>query len=207
MISLIAAVGRNGEVGQGGKLPWPKLRADLKYFAQLTRGHPVVLGRKTWESLPDEYRPLPGRGNLVLSADRNWYPVGDCRITQAGVVADATTWLDVYREPAEVVAQIDDLRQLELNRGQQHGSDEVFVIGGRRVWEAFWPMADRIWLTKVDIDAPDADTFFPGYPGQHQGDFSLYADFEEHELKLLPAAKPYPLGFYRFDRKIPRESV
>ena len=82
-IYLVAAVARNGVIGAHGKLPW-HLPEDLKHFKQLTLGHPVIMGRRTWESLPERFRPLPGRTNVVLTSHRNWSARGASR---AGSVA------------------------------------------------------------------------------------------------------------------------
>ncbi len=75
MVSIVVAVAGNGVIGRGGELPW-HLPTDMKRFRELTSGHAVVMGRRTFESIPDRYRPLPGRRNLVLSSQPDWRAPG-----------------------------------------------------------------------------------------------------------------------------------
>ena len=74
-ISLVAAVARNGVIGRGGTIPW-RLPEDMAHFRELTMGHPVIMGRRTWESLPDRFRPLPGRRNVVVTRNPDWHADG-----------------------------------------------------------------------------------------------------------------------------------
>lgn len=137
-ISLIAAVGRNRELGYQGELLW-QVPADLKRFKELTRGHPVIMGRKTWESLPERFRPLPGRTNIVVTR-------------QGG-----------YSAPGATV--VDGLSGAFLAAEAAPGSVETFVIGGGELYEAALPYATRLYLTLVDASAT-ADTYFPAYEDQ-----------------------------------------
>ncbi len=133
-VSLIAARGRNGVIGSNGDLPW-RLKADLEAFKTRTLGHPVLMGRKTWESLP--VRPLPGRENIVLTQD--WtYSAGDARVYSSFAAAV---------NAAKAIAA-------------RQGRGEVFVIGGGEIYARALPMADRIYLTEVDT-APEGDARFP----------------------------------------------
>ncbi len=129
-IALVAAVSRNGVIGRDGGLPW-HLSSDLKRFKQITMGKPVIMGRKTWESLPK--RPLPGRPNIVVTRQRGYKAPG------ATVVSDAFTALAVARG---------------------HSAEEIAVIGGGEIYDMFFDQADRIYLTEVDI-AVHGDTRFP----------------------------------------------
>ena len=126
-VSLIAAVAENGVIGRDGDLPW-RLPDDLANFKRLTLGKPVIMGRKTWESLG---RPLPGRHNVVMTRQENYYAPG------ASVVASAAAALDLLE-----------------------GESEVMVIGGSAVYEEFLGRADRIYLTEVDAEV-DGDVCFP----------------------------------------------
>jgi len=117
-ISLIAAMAENGVIGREGRLPW-HLAADLKRFKQLTMGHTIVMGRKTWESIG---RPLPGRRMIVITR-------------QTGYRADGV----------DVVSNLDDA--VALTRAA--GDDEVFIIGGAEVYRLALPHADRLYLTRV----------------------------------------------------------
>jgi len=131
-ISLIAAVAANGVIGSRGKLPW-KLPDDMARFRALTMGHPVIMGRPTFESLG---RPLVGRRNIVLSRDP------ERRIEGCVVVSS----LDAAREAAAVPAA--------------PAGGEAFVIGGAAVYALFLPEARRMYLTWIDAEI-DGDATFP----------------------------------------------
>ncbi len=118
-LTLIAAVARNGVIGIDNRLPW-HLPADLKHFKALTMGHPVIMGRKTWESLPPRFRPLPGRHNIVVTRDAGYQATG---------VTVATS--------------------LPAALSQAQGG-EAFVIGGAKLYAAALPLADRLQLTEID---------------------------------------------------------
>lgn len=129
----VVARGRNGVIGREGDLPW-RLKSDLKRFKQVTLGKPVVMGRKTWESLPR--KPLPGRPNLVVST----------------TLAEA--------EGAEVFS--DPWHALEAARAAaiQAGVDEVCIIGGAQLYALTLERADRLYLTEVDL-APEGTAVYP----------------------------------------------
>lgn len=120
-LTLIAAMARNGVIGLANRLPW-HLPADLKHFKNLTLGHTVIMGRKTWESLPEKFRPLPGRNNIVISR-------------QAG-----------YQAPGATVASS---LAAALSAAQQ---GEAFVIGGAELYAAALPLAERLELTEIDAE-------------------------------------------------------
>lgn len=128
---LIAAVAKNGVIGVNNQLPW-HLPEDLKHFRELTRGATVVMGRKTWESLPDAFRPLPGRRNIVVSR-------------QAGLLLSG----------AEVMDSLEAVRAALAGQ-----SGPVFVIGGADIYRQAIGWADRLELTEVDM-SPSGDAFFP----------------------------------------------
>lgn len=117
---------RNGVIGRDGDLPW-RLKADLVNFRRLTLGKPVIMGRKTWDSLPK--KPLPGRTNIVLSRDGSFQPPG------ALVCEDFSEAVQIGREQAE-----DD------------GAEEVCVIGGAALFALALPKAQRIYLTEVEAE-------------------------------------------------------
>lgn len=129
---MIAAIGRNRELGRGNDLVW-KIPEDLKRFKEKTRGHPIIMGRKTFESIG---KPLPGRTNIVITRDTKW--------TREGVLTAES--LD---EALGMAAFAD-------------GGDETFIIGGAQIYTLGLAVADRLYLTLVD-DAKDADTYFPEY--------------------------------------------
>lgn len=129
-VTLVAAVARNGVIGRAGGIPW-RIPEDMARFRTLTTGHPVVLGRKTWESLPDRFRPLPGRRNVVVTRNPAWAADGAER---AGSLDEALRLLD--------------------------GSERVFVIGGAALYAAALPLADELELTEVDLEV-EGDAYFP----------------------------------------------
>ena len=130
MLSLIAAVARNRVIGQDNQLLW-HLPGDMRHFRETTRGKPVIMGRKTWESLPGKFRPLPGRLNIVVS--RN----------------------PVYVAPGATLAA-----SLEEALKQVESTEEVFVIGGAELYRQALPLADRLYLTELTADF-DGDACFP----------------------------------------------
>jgi dihydrofolate reductase len=134
-IVLIAAVARNGVIGRDNALLW-HLPEDMKHFRRVTAGHAVVMGRKTWDSLPARFRPLPGRRNLVLTRQAGWHAAG----------AEAMTTLP------------DALQALA-------GQDRVFVIGGAQVYAEAMPIADELLLTELHRDY-EGDATFPSLQGQ-----------------------------------------
>ena len=131
-IALIAAVARNGAIGRDNQLLFVE-PADRRHFKQLTLGCPVIMGRKTWDSLPAKVRPLPGRRNLVLSRDPAFTAEG------AEVCADLPNAL------ARVAAEA-----------------RAFVIGGAQLYALALPLVQRLLLTEIDADLP-GDTHFPAW--------------------------------------------
>ncbi|WP_310386464.1 dihydrofolate reductase [Roseateles sp.] len=132
-ISLIAGVAKDGAIGRANQLLW-RLPADLARFKALTLGHAVIMGRKTWDSLPAKFRPLPGRRNLVLTRNP-----------------------DVQLDGAEPFGS------LEQALAACAGQTRVFVIGGAEIYALALPLAERLELTEVEQVYPDADSFFPAW--------------------------------------------
>ena len=133
-LALVVARARNGVIGREGRLPW-RLRSDMALFKQVTLGKPVLMGRKTWDSLPK--KPLPGRLNLVLSRDASFEPKG---AVACHAFAEA---LGIAREQA-----VED------------GTGEVCIIGGVALFEMALPRAKRLYLTEVEAEV-EGDTVFP----------------------------------------------
>jgi dihydrofolate reductase len=129
-LSLVVAVAKNGVIGRDGALPW-RLSSDMKRFKAATMGKPVLMGRKTWDSLPK--KPLPGRQNLILTRDANF------KAQDAWVYTDLAAMLAAARAMA-----------------QASGADEVCVIGGAQLYNATLPQADRVILTEVNLE-PEGD--------------------------------------------------
>jgi dihydrofolate reductase len=135
-VTVIAAVARNGVIGDGRQMPW-HLPEDLKHFRQSTQGRPVVMGRRTWESLPERFRPLPGRLNIVVTRQADWRAEG-------AVVVHS---LDEAIEAAE--------------RGAPDATG-CCVIGGAQLYAEALPYADHLVLTEIDRDF-DGTVHFPAW--------------------------------------------
>jgi dihydrofolate reductase len=129
-VTILAAVARNGVIGVGGGMPW-HLPDEQALFKELTLGHVLVMGRRTFDSIG---RPLPGRTTIVVTRNPQWQ-VPSKLVLRASSVAEALA----------AAGEIDD---------------EVFVVGGAGVYAEALPAADRLALTFVDAE-PDGDTFFP----------------------------------------------
>lgn len=152
---LVAALARHRAIGRGNALLWHEPR-DQRHFREVTTGAPVVMGRRTWDSLPPRFRPLPGRRNVVLTRDAQWRADG-----------------------AERAASLDEALAL------LESADRVSVIGGGDVYAQALPRADELLLTEVDADFADADTYFPAFEGEfvevareaHTSDAGVRFDF------------------------------
>jgi dihydrofolate reductase len=131
---------RNGVIGRAGGLPW-RLKSDLAMFKALTLGKPVIMGRKTWESLPRH--PLPGRMNVVLTRDGS-YP--DTAIAHGAVICE----------------RFDEALQIAREQAEDDGQDEICVIGGAALFGLALPKARRLYLTEVDAEV-EGDVVFPSF--------------------------------------------
>jgi dihydrofolate reductase len=131
-LNLIFARSRNGVIGKDNTLPW-HLPEDLAHFKQTTFGQPVLMGRKTWESLPPKFRPLPGRTNIVVTRQTNWHAEG-------AVVAHTIEEAVQHCPP----------------------DSQVWVIGGAEVYAQAMPLAARAVVTEIDADF-QGDAFAPTF--------------------------------------------
>ena len=131
-VALVAAVARGGVIGRDGTIPW-RIPDDVAFFKELTTGYAVVMGRRTWESIPDRFRPLPGRRNVVVTRNQEWSAEGAER---AGSVEEALRLVD--------------------------GAERVYVVGGAEIYAAALPHADELLLTEIDLDV-EGDTLFPAW--------------------------------------------
>ncbi|WP_122221771.1 dihydrofolate reductase [Pseudomonas syringae group genomosp. 3] len=134
-LSLIAALGENRVIGVDNSMPW-HLPGDFKYFKATTLGKPIIMGRKTWDSLG---RPLPGRLNLVVSRQT-----------------------DLQLEGAEVFPSLDAAVVRAEQWAQEQGVDEVMLIGGAQLYAQGIAQADRLYLTRVAL-SPEGDAWFPEF--------------------------------------------
>lgn len=135
IVALIAAVASNGVVGRNNQLPW-RLPEDLGYFKRTTLGKPIVMGRRTWDSIG---RPLSGRANIVVSRQR-----------------------DLILEGASVVADLESGIALASELARADGVEELMVIGGGEIYARALPLADRLYLTEVHAEV-EGDTLFPDW--------------------------------------------
>ena len=152
IVVAVAAIGRNRELGKDNKLLW-RIPEDMKRFKELTKGHPLILGRKTFESIVGySGGSLRERTNIIITRDRDW--------KYAGVV---------------VVHSLGEA--LERAR-QSPGSDNILIGGGAEIYKEALPQIDRLCLTLIDAEAP-ADTYFPPYEDL----FTKKVSEDEHEWK------------------------
>jgi dihydrofolate reductase len=131
-INIIAAIGKNRELGKDNKLLW-YIPEDLKRFKKLTSNHVVIMGRKTFESIG---KPLLNRINIVITRNRSWTPLG-CTVCYSLEEA--------------------------LRKAQSQLSKEVFIIGGAEIYKQGIKYADKLYLTLIEQEYPEADVFFPDY--------------------------------------------
>ena len=149
-ISIIAAVGKNLELGKNNELIW-HFKEDMKFFKQTTTGHTVIMGRKTFESLP---KALANRRNIVITTNSNYKAEG----------------IETFTSIDEALAMCSD-------------DNEVFVIGGGKIYELMLPYANKLYITEIDDLCSDADTFFPAF------DKSIYqkeiiAEYKVNDIKF-----------------------
>ena len=137
-VSIIAAIGKNRELGKDNKLIW-HIKEDLQRFKKITSGHPIIMGRKTWDSLP--FKPLPNRTNIVVTRNPGFSFAGGRLAKLVGSVGEA----------------------LEIAKNSP-GGEEVFIIGGGQIYEQTIKkgLVDKLYLTIVEGEF-DADTFFPDH--------------------------------------------
>ena len=149
MFSIIACIGKNRELGHDNKLVF-HIKEDMQFFRETTSGHPVVMGRKTWDSLPAK---LKNRENIVISRHD-------------------------FEGPDRIVHNLE-----EFVNHHKDIDEEMFIIGGGSIYEAFLPYAKHLYLTEVDTDAPGADVFFPEF------------DKSQYSRKVIKKGKDHDLTF------------
>ena len=133
-VGLIYARARNGVIGQGGVMPW-HLPEDLAHFKRVTLNHPVVMGRRTWDSIPPRFRPLPGRTNIVITRQEDWNETGAQRSSS-------------LRDALQKAENLDGI------------PSQVWVIGGAQIYAQAMPLADELVVTEIDADF-DGDAHAP----------------------------------------------
>ena len=164
-IHLIAAIGTGGIIGHKGGIPW-KAPKDMERFRYLTTGNAVIMGRKTWESIPEDFRPLPDRQNIVLSRDTEFWR----RATGAQTAKTLPEALGLVEEGCV-----------------------PFVIGGQSVYQEALDkgLVTRMYITHVNIDGLPGDTFFPEYREDEWEELdTLYESFETLRFVTLQRITP-----------------
>ena len=166
-ISLVAARARNGVIGRDGALPW-RLKSDMAWFKSVSVGKPVIMGRRTWDSLP--FKPLPGRLNIVLTRD------GSFESRHALAFENFNEAVATAREQAE-----------------EDGASEICVIGGAALYALALPKAHRIYMTEVAAD-PEGDTLFPAFDESAWREVSSEprsaGDGDDHDFVLRVLERP-----------------
>ena len=160
-LSMIAALARNNVIGIDNTLPW-HLPEDLRHFREITQGKTVIMGRKTWDSLPPKFRPLPGRRNIVVS-----------------------------RNAALQLAGAEVVDSLTAAQGRLGADEEGIVIGGAELYRQALPLADRLYLTRIDADYA-GDAFFPPIDA---------AQWNEVSRTAATSAGGIPYAFVRMERR------
>lgn len=137
--ALVVAVAENGVIGRQGGMAWSQ-SSDLKYFRKITMNKPLIMGRKTFDSIGG---PLDGRDNIVVTRNKD------------------------YRAPGILVAaNLEDALTLAREKARGRGVDEIAIIGGAQIYQLALPVAQRIYLSEIHF-SPDGDTFFPSIDEAH----------------------------------------
>ncbi len=132
IISMIVAVAENGVIGKNNDLAW-HLPDDMRYFKETTKGKPVIMGRKNWESIPHKWQPLPGRKNIIITRRDDYVAKG-----------------------ATIVHSLE--KAVEEAKKDEH--EEIFIIGGGEIYAMGLEIADRMYITEIQ-GSPSGDTYFP----------------------------------------------
>jgi len=158
-ISLIAAVSKNYTLGNAGEIPW-HLSKDFAYFKEQTLNKPIIMGRKTFESIG---RPLPKRLNIVLTRQQNYQPEG---VTVCHTIDEALAAANIYFKNNNIEDK------------------NIMIIGGAQIYNLFLPQADYIYLTEIDIEC-DGDAHFPKFDKNQWQLVSSTPENEEFNQKRI----------------------
>lgn len=155
LVSIIVAAGKDLEIGKDNDLMW-SLPNDMKFFKETTSGHSVIMGRKNWDSIPERWRPLPNRRNIILSRTSE-IPEKDVFVTNNLKSAIDIAW--------------------------EEEKEEIFVIGGGQIYDLALAegVVNRMYITKVDASFPDAHTFFPSWNKDEWKETHLFSHGVDHK--------------------------
>ncbi|HEU0249276.1 MAG TPA: dihydrofolate reductase [Solirubrobacteraceae bacterium] len=167
MRSIVVAYGANLGIGYQGQLPW-RLPSDMRRFRELTSGGTVLMGRKTYESLPDAFRPLPRRRNVVISANPDFDPAQTEEVLTAEAGVTEGTSVEVRRS---------------IEAGLAACGGDCFVIGGGSIYEQVLAQCERVYATIVHA-SPLSDTYFPELPPEQWRLSERAADIRENGTRF-----------------------
>lgn len=171
-VGLVWAEARGGAIGRGGTMPW-HLPEDLAHFKAVTLGAPVVMGRRTWESLPERFRPLPGRENVVVTRDPSFAAEGArvaasleaalaLALVESGTLAhDSEGTKTAFASPISSGEDAAASGAPASGAAARSAPASVWVIGGGELYRAAMPLASELVVTRIELDVDDADTFAP----------------------------------------------
>jgi len=162
-VSIIAAIDNNGYIGNKGKLPWPPIKGDMEFFRNKTRHHVVVMGRKTWESIPEQFKPLKNRINIIISSTPENYRGDMFNIDRGNTI---TIWANSLKN---ALSAADGILANDINSGWNQ--EEIFIIGGSQVYQECLnnrqnDLVDNIYLTVISGNY-EGDTKFPMFSNLH----------------------------------------
>lgn len=160
MISIIVAASTNMVIGKNNELPW-HIPSDLKRFKELTTRKRVIMGRKCWESIPEKFRPLRNRNNIVISRDYTYVADG------AFVLSDLNQFIIEY-----------------VDSSFNYGPIEDFVIGGAEIYKQFFPIAKKLYLTEV-LGEVEGDTYLEGFNPEEWYLTNMSEVLEENGFKFI----------------------
>ena len=155
-INIIVAVTNNNVIGKENDMPW-NLPSDLKNFKKITEGSCVIMGRKCWESIPEKFRPLPNRTNVVITRNENYEAKG--------------------------AATLGDINRVLTNFKNNGEDDDVFVIGGSQIYKEAFKHADVLHLTQINADI-EGDVFLEGFNREEWMPLRKTQEMEENGLKF-----------------------
>ena len=155
ILSIIVAAAENNVIGKDNRLIW-RLPADMKFFKEKTSGHVIITGRKNYESIPEKFRPLPDRKNIVVTRQKNYHAPG-----------------------AVVVSSIEDALEYV---SKNHGTEEVFIIGGAEIYRQTVSACDKIYLTRIHHTF-EGDAFFPEI-NEKEWNLTLSEEFSADEKNI-----------------------
>jgi len=163
MISIIAAIGKNRELGKNNKLLW-YIPEDFKRFKELTSGHVIIMGRKTYESIG---KPLPNRVNIIVTRDIKKFEIRNSKSKTNSNFQNSNNqngfeFRDSYLEFNKNFVVCSSL-EIAIKKAKRLERNEIFIIGGAEIYKQGIKYADKLYLTLVDKEFPDADAFFPDY--------------------------------------------